>query len=58
MISPKHIMMDSWWKVHKIAIDVGIDASKCAKECEEFAKISPLHEECKKKNGLVKCCVL
>jgi len=35
----------------------GLDASKCAVECESLLKSSPLLEHCNKRNGLLKCCV-
>ena len=36
---------------------LGLDASKCAKECKSLLKTSPLLEHCNKKGGLLKCCV-
>jgi len=38
-------------------IGKGLDASKCAKECKSLMKTSPLRKHCKKKGGLLKCCV-
>jgi len=35
----------------------GLDASKCAVECSALLKSSPLLEHCKKRDGLLKCCV-
>ena len=38
---------------------VGLDASKCAKDCDKILSDSsyPLRQLCDKKNGLLKCCV-
>ena len=38
---------------HKIE---GLDASKCAQDCEKWAK-GEFAEKCTKRNGLFKCCI-
>merc|ERR1719239_1180178 len=35
----------------------GLDAKKCAEECKSLLQSSPLLDHCKKKGGLLKCCV-
>jgi len=35
----------------------GLDARKCAEECNSLLKTSPLLDHCKNKGGLLKCCV-
>merc|ERR1719239_1698379 len=35
----------------------GLDARQCAEECKSLLKTSPLLDHCKKKGGLLKCCV-
>ena len=39
-------------------IYIGYNASKCAEECQQIEKTSPLNKICKEKNGLIHCCVL
>jgi len=50
----KEVKRRGFHNCHPIA---GLDARKCAEECKSLLKTSPLLDHCKKKGGLLKCCV-
>jgi len=45
------------WYGYKTCYPIrGYDASRCAKDCENL-KDTPLAEECRNRNGMLKCCI-